>query len=644
MKKIAVLSWLVLLSFFLYHSTLNARDVNHYVMHVDHSQSHLKTEAYSSWLNLGKAENNYSAGGSTFTLTVESSPNPNVYIAVSPLDNNALTGGYTTFIRNYDPGIKVTILAMSTNNGLYFSKWTVEGTDYSSKQISITMNKNIKATVVYTSSPPEISLNRTELYFAYILGSITPQTQSFIIYNSGGGVLNWSIADGPDVRCSPNSGRDDAIITVSIEPTGIPAGSYYADLEISASYASNSPQIVRVYLEVKDKSADQHPFGDFSTPIDGSTVRSSIPVTGWVVDDTGVESVKVYRKDNKNLVYIGEAFFVEGARPDIEETYPTFPASYKAGWGYMLLTLGLPNRGNGTYTLHAIATDTSGNQTTLGTKIITCDNVNAVKPFGAIDTPLQSGLASGNSFINWGWALTPQPNSISTDGSTIDVWVDGVNLGHPNYNIYRGDIASIFPGYANSNGAVGYFIMDLTTYSIGIHTINWTARDSGGNSDGIGSRYFTINNTQSSLSNNNDTSSILRPINSNSIELIPAVGNLDYYGLISRLSGLDGTVVCRFQTHELERIQLNLSQLIKENTSSSDRKTKVQKQQIFKGYLLVGDRLNPLPVGSTLDKQNGVFSWFPGPGFNGYYHLVFAAICADGNIKRKDIVVEIIPR
>ncbi|UCH95448.1 MAG: hypothetical protein JSV88_01005 [Candidatus Aminicenantes bacterium] len=179
---------------------------------------------------------------------------------------------------------------------------------------------------------------------------------------------------------------------------------------------------------------------------------------------------------------------------DVAAAYPGYPNNTKAGWGYMMLTNFLPNSGNGTFVIHAVVTDVVGKTTTLGTKTIHCDNANAVKPFGAIDTPTQGGTASGSNFINWGWVLTPQPNHIPTDGSTINVYVDGVNLGNPNYNIYRSDIATLFPGFANSDGAVGYFNLDTTAYANGVHTIQWTARDSRGNIDGIGSRYFSIRN------------------------------------------------------------------------------------------------------------------------------------------------------
>jgi hypothetical protein len=238
------------------------------------------------------------------------------------------------------------------------------------------------------------------------------------------------------------------------------------------------------------------PFGAFDTPIDGSTVRSSVPVTGWALDDVGVESVKIYRGENGSLVYIGDAVFVEGARPDIELQYPDYPNNSKAGWGYMLLTYFLPNGGNGTYTLHAIATDVEGREVTLGIKTIFCDNANAVKPFGNIDTPAMGGTASGSNYIIQGWALTPPPNKIPEDGSTLNVYVDGVNLGHPTYNIYREDIAALFPGYNNSDGAVWYFYLDTTAYENGVHTTYLTATDDAGNTDGIGSRFFTIQNSE----------------------------------------------------------------------------------------------------------------------------------------------------
>jgi hypothetical protein len=283
----------------------------------------------------------------------------------------------------------------------------------------------------------------------------------------------------------------------------------------------------------------------------------------------------------------------------------------------MLLTNFLPNGGNGNYTLYAKAIDAEGHTVTLGSKRITVDNANAVKPFGAIDSPDQGGTAKGSSYINWGWVLTPKPNKIPIDGSTIKVYVNGVKIGKPKYNLYRSDIASLFPGYANSNGAIGKFILNTTTYENGVHTIQWVATDNKGNSDGIGSRYFTIQNTDSSSDLSKVTatgihSSHPRYINQLSytpVDKFEAVKVKKGYNLYTQTEEVlpDDIGNISFEIEELERVVLNVSEL----------------PGLYSGYQLVGEELRPLPPGATLDVANGVFYWSPGPGFFGNYEFVF---------------------
>jgi hypothetical protein len=159
----------------------------------------------------------------------------------------------------------------------------------------------------------------------------------------------------------------------------------------------------------------------------------------------------------------------------------------------MLLTNVLPGGGDGTYRLHAYIEDVDGHSTFLGTRTITCNNSGASLPFGALDTPAQGETVSG-VITNWGWALTPQPASIANDGSTIDVVIDGAVVGHPTFGLDRADIAALFPGYANTHSAVGYFTVDTTTMINGVHTIAWVVRDALGRAQGIGSRYLNVQN------------------------------------------------------------------------------------------------------------------------------------------------------
>ncbi len=241
----------------------------------------------------------------------------------------------------------------------------------------------------------------------------------------------------------------------------------------------------------------QPPFGSLDTPSDGAmNISGAMPVTGWALDDVGVARVEIYRDPVGNEggpVYLGEATFVAGARPDVQAVFPTAPFSSRAGWGLMVLTNMLPNGGNGTFRLHAIAVDVEGNSALIGTRSVQIDNASAGLPFGAIDTPGQGETVSGVIY-NWGWAVTPGTATIAADGTTIDVIIDGAFAGHPVYGLYREDIASLFSIYTNGSAAVGYYVLDTRTLENGQHTISWIVRDSQGRAQGIGSRYFYVFN------------------------------------------------------------------------------------------------------------------------------------------------------
>jgi hypothetical protein len=319
----------------------------------------------------------------------------------------------------------------------------------------------------------------------------------------------------------------------------------------------------------------------------------------------------------------------------------------------MLLTNMLPNGGNGTYQLLAYATDLSGHEVLLGSKTITCNNAAAILPFGAIDTPARGGLASGSAYVNFGWALTPQPKSIPVNGSTITVWIDGLPLGHPVYDNYRGDIATLFPGYANSNGAVGYFSLNTTGYADGVHTIAWSVADSAGAIDGIGSRYFSIQNAAggapgspaSSTASGSAVDSLqqqtgIRP--ASELDQIPEDRQHPLYvkcgfGADQQpeivVPDSDGNLVVMMPAVSRIAICLNdgLLQTERENNQENylgkGRGLRLRSGNSsgnirFEAFELVGDELRPLPIGATFDPERGVLFWQPGPGFHGKFLFV----------------------
>ncbi len=553
------------------------------------------------------------------------------------------------------------IVSSTINDGSY--PWNVPNTTSSQCLVRIeeasdgnpSDTSDSTFSIVPAGTQTQLSLSRTQLNFGYVLGGDTPPTQSFFVSNKGSGTSNWSVNSSSGwLSWSPSSGTDSGEVTVSINPSGLTANTYTGSVTVSDPNATNSPQVVSVTLKVYNPGGSGTPFGWFATPIDGATVSSSVPVTGWALDDVGIESVNIFRKEGGAYVYIGGAVFVDGARPDVEQAYPGYPMNYQAGWGYMMLTNFLPNGGNGTFTLYVIATDKDGHQITLGTKTITCDNVNAVKPFGAIDTPTQGGTASENDFINHGWALTPMPNSIPTNGSTINVIVDGVNLGHPTYNNYRADIAELFPGYANSGGGAGHFEIDTTAYANGVHTIAWTATDNAGNSDGIGSRYFTIRNIgvssavrdQWSMASGKNTLSKIPLDDSSPVEVIKGYNR----NVVPLENYPDENGNITIEIRELERIEIHLNDYQAEGNAmvnediSNNSKFKIQNSKFYYGYQVVGPQLRIFPIGSFLDPEKGIFYWQPGPGFIGEYRLVFVGKWQDGEIRKREISIRIVPK
>ncbi|MGD2089016.1 MAG: SBBP repeat-containing protein [Candidatus Aminicenantes bacterium] len=568
---------------------------------------------------------------------------------------------FSTYLggKNSDGGCDI---AVEDSSNVYITGWTLS-TDfpvmnqYRSDPGDLDYDGFVTKLFIEPEAPPAVRLSRSVLDFSAVIGGAHTGPQTLSIGNSGGGSLDWTASTSAAwLAIDPVTGSDDTIITVTVVPANLSPGNSTGTISISDPGAANSPQTVNVTLTVYPPGTTSPPFGDYSTPLDGSTVSSSIPVTGWVLDDIGVESVKIYRGEGKSLFYIGDAVFVEGARPDIEAAYPGYPLNYQAGWGYMMLTNFLPNGGNGTFHIHAVAMDTEGQQISLGTKTIIVDNANAVKPFGAIDTPTQGGITAGSGFINWGWVLTPQPNSIPTDGSTINVWVDGVNLGHPTYNIYRSDIAQLFPGYNNSSGAAGYFKLDTTVYSNGVHTIQWTATDDAGNRDGIGSRYFTIQNTGNNSSVKSRGQGGLPPCCQDSQDKQDKGQALLFRrpGSFAHLSSSpdepiflkkgynkntkpqriypdeNGLIIIDIQ--ELQRIEIHLQEA----------------QELFPsayiGRQVVGHQLRPLPIGSFLDREKGIFYWQPGPGFVGNYRLVFMQKNQIGQWNKINIQLKILPK
>jgi hypothetical protein len=407
-------------------------------------------------------------------------------------------------------------------------------------------------------------------------------------------------------------------------------------------------------------------------------VRGTVAISGWALDDREVTDVTVYRAclpmdlpascqrvEGHQVVYLGNATFVRGARPDVADAYPAYTKRDRAGWGFALLTAMLPDvtrhqlyGGDGALTLFVVARDADGHQTVLrrtgdsesetGSLVLQLDNTSLAAPFGVIDTPGPGDTVRGVVPV-LGWALTPDRNRssgdadiiIPTDGTTVTVFVDGITVGMASYNQCRGtggawlrpgafcddDVANVFgavvpdarvaPRSSNptvfrnldaGRGAIGSFLLDTTTLTDGLHSLAWSVRDSDGRTASIGSRLIQVANDPPS-----DVMSAAPVFARFGAADASRAGNAPTIGAdVWMRHGFDDLVPWTelpasygarvVRVDVLDRLELWFGQPV-EAWWEHD-----------------GER-RPLPVGASV--RGARFTWAPPPGYSGLHTLVF---------------------
>jgi hypothetical protein len=512
-------------------------------------------------------------------------------------------------------------------------------------------------------SDPVILSSKTPDQFVGItqVGSGTGTWRVGSMLDSAGGAVNY-------LTVSPSSGSGTGRFTVSLTPhASLPACTAQDGLAVIIKFVSdgttdNEPQYIRVFVTIRPQVATAGcvapgvvPFGAFDTPAANATgVVGAIPVTGWALDDVGVDRVEIWRNcltpldSNRSgvcrnatpggladKVFIGNANFVPGARADIESANPSLPQAYRAGWGYLLLTNALPNRtsgntegGQGTFTLFAYAVDSEGAYTELGSRTITLDNDNSTVPFGAIDTPEQGGTVTSNVSANFGWAMTRRQNALGVDipkcieRSRYKVYIDGVSRpltfgGNFHRDLERPDLTAAYPGLCDSANSLAAYFLDVSALGLanGTHTIGWDVYDNNGttntqaddNMSGIGSRFFNI------------------LISSGDAPVAREASRLGQYELLKDWPRAAREVSVRVGPEEAALAPVPVTEtgarLVR--FPAGGRVMLDVGGAVDEGYQLVGDDLRALPIGSTLDRENGRFYWEPPVGFLGDFDLIF---------------------
>jgi hypothetical protein len=488
---------------------------------------------------------------------------------------------------------------------------------------------------------PTLTIDRTNLQFGATGGtSFATKTisQTVHLLKGGTGSISWTASSNRAwLTVTPASGTGPATLTITVNYSATVAtpATVTGAISVTATGVSNTPGAVGVTLRTYAAGTSAAPFGFVDTPANNTIgVNGSIAMTGWALDDEQVSAVRIMRDpvagEPAQLMPVGTATFIEGARPDVMAAYPTLPLEYRGGWGYMMLTNMLPNRGNGTFTFHAFADDIDGHSTLLGSRTITCDNAHATAPFGAIDTPGQGATVSG-LVSNFGWVLSPGTRRADPPGGgSVSVLVDGAAVGVPAGWTSRSDLSAAFPlpQYAGINTAVAVYGLDTSVLADGVHTIAWIVTDNFGVSSGVGSRFFSVFNGGTSALTAASPAAVAAapPIETLPIDRSPlyARRGFDLSAGFSQMRA-DGEGSFRITGEELDRFEVQLD-------AGSQ----------YAGYLRTPGGLWPLPIGSHLEPSTGVFTWQPSAGFVGRYQFVFVRDSAPA--ARREIEVVLLPK
>jgi len=104
------------------------------------------------------------------------------------------------------------------------------------------------------SQAPTISYSAQSYTFTAAVGESNPPSQIMEIWNSGGGTLDWAVShDVGWLSLDPMSGSfaDEGIsVTISVDISGMSAGSYSGTITISAPGATNTPQTISIVLGI----------------------------------------------------------------------------------------------------------------------------------------------------------------------------------------------------------------------------------------------------------------------------------------------------------------------------------------------------------------------------------------------------------
>ncbi|HYL79150.1 MAG TPA: hypothetical protein VEU96_33475 [Bryobacteraceae bacterium] len=189
---------------------------------------------------------NQGGGALPFTATVTGSG-----FSVTPVSGTASAGKSVA--------VNVTANPTGLAAGTYSGTLTISGANGDTVQLPLNL--------AVSANPKAILLSQSGLAFTAVeQGGIVPP-QSFAVLNAGAGTVDFSVSTSTLsggqqwLMATPSAGVSDpaqapSTVSVSVNPTGLKAGSYYGQIRVDAPGAANTPQVVTAFLQVLPAGSD----------------------------------------------------------------------------------------------------------------------------------------------------------------------------------------------------------------------------------------------------------------------------------------------------------------------------------------------------------------------------------------------------
>ena len=162
----------------------------------------------------------------------------------------------------------------------------------------------VTLTVAGTTSAPSISIAPTALSFSGITGGTSPAAQLISLKNPSGGMLTWSANSNAGwLGLSGASGTtttETDSISASVNLAGLAAGTYTGAITVSASGATNTPQVIPVSLTVSSAPTASPVIGlsVSSLTFTGTAGGSNPALQSFTVSNTGTGTLTWTAGDN----------------------------------------------------------------------------------------------------------------------------------------------------------------------------------------------------------------------------------------------------------------------------------------------------------------------------------------------------------